>query len=123
MVVDAVVVGAGQRGFHVYGAWAQRHSDRLRFVAVVDPNPDRLSRFGDAHGIPDERRYESTDGLWASGRIAQVCVIAGPDRMHEHAAVKSLEAEPFATPPPDTPAACTSPTCSATPPFSARSTR
>ena len=92
MVVDAVAVGAGQRGFHVYGAWAQRHPDRLRFAAVVDPNPDRLWRFGEAHRIPDERRFKSTDALWASGRLAQVCIIAGPDRMHEDAAVKSLEA-------------------------------
>lgn len=92
MTVNAVVVGAGQRGFHVYGAWALRQPDRLRFVAVVEPDPERRRRFGEAHRVPEENRLESTDALWARERLAEACIIAGPDRMHEDAAVTALEA-------------------------------
>ncbi len=61
-------------------------------MAAVDPNPDRLRRFGETHGIPDERRFQSVEALWASDRFADACIIAGPDRMHERAAVAALEA-------------------------------
>ncbi len=35
--IDAVLVGAGNRGHFVYGAYALRHPDQLRFVAVAEP--------------------------------------------------------------------------------------
>src|SRR5687767_509488 len=34
--IEAVLVGAGNRGHFVYGAYALRHPDQLRFVAVAE---------------------------------------------------------------------------------------
>lgn len=89
--VSAVLVGAGQRGHHIYGAWAQRHPDRLRFVAVADPAPDRLSRFATGHDLKRADCHEEVGALWERGRIADVCIIASPDRHHHAAAIQALQ--------------------------------
>ena len=57
--LEAVLLGAGNRGYGVYGAWALEHPDRLRFVAVADPDPLRRERFAREHGIPPERCFSS----------------------------------------------------------------
>ncbi|MGQ0848958.1 MAG: Gfo/Idh/MocA family protein [Actinomycetota bacterium] len=85
---DAVLIGAGQRGHHVYGTWALAHSDRLRFVAVADPRPDRLARFGEAHDIPPSRRFTDPEALLAESPLAPACIVASPDRDH-HRQVES----------------------------------
>ena len=85
MTVDAILIGAGQRGHHVYGRWARDHPDRLRFVAVADPRADRLERFGNTHGIGVDRRFEVPAKLLTRPRMASACVVASPDRNHhEH---------------------------------------
>ncbi len=92
MTVDAVAVGAGQRGFFVYGAWALRHPHRLRFVAVADPDPNRRDRFADAHGIGPSRRFADPNDLFSRGRLAVAAVVASDDRSHVPVTVSALEA-------------------------------
>lgn len=82
--VDAVMVGAGQRGFHVYGRLALQ-SQNLRFRAVVDPDPDRRQRFGEAHGIPATHRYVDVEAATALDDV-DAWFIASPDREHARAA-------------------------------------
>jgi len=43
--LEIAVLGAGDRGFHAYGAVARKHSDRIRFIAVAEPNPKRRLKF------------------------------------------------------------------------------
>ncbi len=80
--LTAVAIGAGERGHHTFGAWALANSRDLRYVAVVDPDPIRRSRFGDPHGIPDSARFATAEELFAQGRLADVAVVASPDRAH-----------------------------------------
>src|SRR6266568_2764819 len=61
--VDAVLVGAGNRGHLAYGAYALQHPENLRFVAVADPDEGRRRRFADAHAIPPERQFRSWEDL------------------------------------------------------------
>jgi predicted dehydrogenase len=88
--VTAVLVGAGQRGHHVYGAWALAHPDRLRFVAVTDPDPARRARLASTHGLGPADRHASAAALFDRGRIADACVVASPDREHHAAARRAL---------------------------------
>lgn len=83
---SAVLVGAGQRGHFTYGAFASRHPGDLDFVAVVDPQPSRRDRFGEAQGIPPDRRYASVADYLAAGIDAAVGFVASPDRYHYEAA-------------------------------------
>ena len=86
------MIGAGQRGHHVYGALALRDPAALQFVAVVDPRQDRRDRFGDAHKIPADCRFADHGDLLASTVEAPAWFIAGPDRTHAAAAIDALEA-------------------------------
>ena len=90
MVHEAVLLGAGQRGRHVYGAYASRHPNRLRFVAVADPDEQRRHRFGEEHTIPLSRRFGDWPEMLAA-EIAPACVIATPDRHHADPAIAALE--------------------------------
>ncbi|HEY3428855.1 MAG TPA: Gfo/Idh/MocA family oxidoreductase [Acidimicrobiia bacterium] len=89
MTIEAVMVGAGQRGHHIYGRWALANSDRLRFVAVADSSEERLARFGEAHGIRDGDRYLVPLAVLGSKR-AEAVVIASPDREHHDHVLAAL---------------------------------
>ena len=91
-MTDAILIGAGQRGHHIYGRWALDHPDRLRIVAVADPRPDRLERFADAHGIPASHAFGDPDALLAMPRIAPAAIIASPDRTHHRHVLAALRA-------------------------------
>jgi predicted dehydrogenase len=94
MTVNAIMLGAGNRGHDVYGNWALEHEGELKFIAVADPDPAKLERFGAAHGIPAAMRFldwqEAIRALPASSNLAAfVCL---PDAQHETAAIACLNA-------------------------------
>ena len=60
MTVDAVVIGAGLRGRFVYGAYARAHPERLRVVAVAEPDAERREAMAREHGLAPEH----THGDW-----------------------------------------------------------
>ena len=88
MATTAALVGAGQRGFYTFGAYARSNPDALRFVAVVDPDPGRRERFSDAH--PGAAQFATVDDWLAAGRLADIAIVASPDRAHFTAASGAL---------------------------------
>ncbi len=88
MVTTAVMIGAGQRGFYTFGAYAADRPEELRFVAVVDPDPRRRARFVAAH--PTAREFSAVTTLLEAGRFADVAIVASPDRFHHEAATGAL---------------------------------
>jgi predicted dehydrogenase len=99
MPLEAIMLGAGNRGFDVYGKFALEHSEELKFVAVADADPAKLTRFGNAHNIPLESRFSSWEDLIApvgARRVSPLQNLAAfvclPDALHETAAIKTLEA-------------------------------
>jgi predicted dehydrogenase len=90
-MIDAVLIGAGQRGRHVYGEYALASPDELRFVAVADPSRAKRDAFADLHNIPPPSRHADWAGLLTE-RIADVAIIASPDVHHAGPAVAALEA-------------------------------
>jgi predicted dehydrogenase len=90
--ITAVVCGAGQRGYYTYGPYALQHPEDLRFVAVAEPDSARRDRFGDAHGIPAERRFASWEALFGAGRIADACLNTTQDQLHLASTLAALEA-------------------------------
>lgn len=88
VVTTAVMVGAGQRGYFTFGAYAAANPRQLRFVGVVDPNLARRQRFVAAHVGAVE--YPSVDEWLAAGKLADTAFIASPDRHHYAAATGAL---------------------------------
>ena len=90
--VTAVLIGAGNRGYEAYGAYALDHPDQVRFVAVAEPHEARRTRFAQAHGIPPERQFHTWEDLIAEGQIADAALVCTLDRLHVAPAVAALEA-------------------------------
>lgn len=88
--VTAVLFGAGLRGHGVYGAYALRHPERLRFVAVAEPGEARRLRFRRSHGIPEERAFTDAERLLARGRLAEAAFVCTPDAGHFAPALAAL---------------------------------
>jgi len=90
--LEAVLIGAGNRGYEAYGPYALRHPDELRFIAVAEPHEERRARFARAHNIPPERQFRTWEDLFALGQIADAALICTLDRLHVEPTVAALEA-------------------------------
>ena len=88
--IDAVLIGAGQRGAHSYAPFALQHPERLRFVAVVEPREARRKHFAETYGIPASHCFRDMEGLFALGRIADAALICTPDQGHIEPARRAL---------------------------------
>lgn len=89
--LEAVLVGAGQRGRDVVGRYALNHPAELRLVAVADPDEGRRVRLAREHGIPPERQFRHWEDLFDHPPLAPICFIATLDRDHLASAVRALE--------------------------------
>jgi len=89
MVTTAALIGAGERGFFTFGAYAVANPGDMRFVAVVDPDPSRRSRFVADH--PDAVEYADVADWLRAGKKADIAIVASPDRYHHEAALGALQ--------------------------------
>lgn len=80
--IEAVLVGAGNRGHFAYGRYALRHPDQVRFVAVAEPDEGRRLRFAEAHGIPADAQFSSWAELAQRPPLGQMLVNATMDGDH-----------------------------------------
>jgi predicted dehydrogenase len=89
--IEAVLVGAGNRGYEAYGPYALEHPEQIRFTCVVEPHEGRRRRFAGAHGIPPERQFATWQDLYARGQLAEALVNCTLDRMHLESTLPALE--------------------------------
>jgi len=90
--VEAVLFGAGGRGRHTFGQYALRNADRLKFVAVAEPDAQRRETFAREHGIATEHAYPSWEDLLARPQMAPALFNATMDPMHADSTMAALEA-------------------------------
>jgi predicted dehydrogenase len=89
--IEAVLIGAGNRGYYAYGPYALQHPDEISFTAIVEPHEQRRRRFAQAHDVPPERQFRSWEDLYAKGRVADALVNCTLDRMHLDSTLPALE--------------------------------
>lgn len=87
---SAVVIGAGNRGRLVYAHWAHRHPDRLRVVAVAEPDEHSREAVATGHGIPPERCFRDWEECLGSPRLADIAIIATSDTLHAEPALAAF---------------------------------
>lgn len=92
MPVDAVLLGAGLRGRHVYGRWARQHPDRLRIVAVAEPHDARREAIAREHGLSGDAVVRDWRELLARPRAADVAIVATSDTLHVEPALAAFAA-------------------------------
>ena len=92
MPIDAVLLGAGLRGRHVYGRWARQHPDRLRIVAVAEPHDARREAIAREHGLSGDAVVRDWRELLARPRAADVAIVATSDTLHVEPALAAFAA-------------------------------
>lgn len=90
MAVDAVVIGGGNRGRFTYGAWARAHPDRLRVVALAEPNEERRRAMAAEHALPEAHVFSDWRALLAGPRLAELAIVATGDTEHVEPALAAL---------------------------------
>lgn len=89
--LSAVLVGAGNRGRSVYAAWARRHPERLRLVAIAEPDDDRRTATAAEHGIDATRCFRDWKDCLERPRLADLAILATSDTLHVGPALAALE--------------------------------
>jgi predicted dehydrogenase len=87
----AVVIGAGNRGRLVYAAWARRHPERLRVVAIAEPDARSRETTARWHELPPERCFADWKDCLERPRLADVAIIATSDTLHVEPALAAVE--------------------------------
>lgn len=85
------LIGAGQRGKDVYGAYALTHPEYVEFVAVAEPNDIKRKEFSEQHNIPLENQFSSWEELLNRDKFCDAMIIATPDKMHYEPAKIALK--------------------------------
>ena len=89
--VEAVLLGAGQRGRDTYGGFALRNPHLIRFVAVADPDEGRRRAFAADHAIPPARQFRTWEELLAQPQMAPLCVNTTMDRTHLPSSLAAMQ--------------------------------
>ena len=90
--VDAVLVGAGRRGYRNFGRYALEHPGDLRIIAVAEPNDALRTRFARAHDIPTELTFRSWEDLADRVQLAPALLNASNDTTHYASTMAAMEA-------------------------------
>ena len=85
--ITVVAIGAGNR----MNAYAELHPQEIRIVAVVEPNPVRLSQLARRCQVPDQQCYSSWEDFLSKDKMADAVFICTPDNMHYLPAMLALE--------------------------------
>ena len=80
--VTAVVIGAGHRGRFVYGGQALFHPERLRVVAVAEPDAARREAMAREHALGAAALFRDWRELLERPQLAEAAVIATSDTLH-----------------------------------------
>ena len=88
--VTAVVIGAGHRGRFAYGGQALAHPERLRIVAVAEPDAARREAMAREHGLGADARFGDWRELLARPQLADVAIVATSDTLHVAPALAAL---------------------------------
>ncbi len=88
--VSLLVVGAGDRGA-LFARLSRSLATPARIVAVAEPRKAHRDRLGDAHDVPEARRFDDWSHAAAAGRLADAVIIATPDHVHTAPALELIE--------------------------------
>jgi predicted dehydrogenase len=90
--IDVVLIGAGNRGRAVFGAYARRHPERMRIVALAEPREDRRRATAAEHGLAPEQIFDDWKALVARRPSAHAAIVATGDTEHVEPALATLAA-------------------------------
>ncbi len=84
--VTIAIIGAGSRG-HGYATFAESFPERVKVVAVAEPDKYRRERLIKEHNIPQENCFESWEDFVKQPKMCDAVAICTQDNMHEEPAI------------------------------------
>ena len=84
--VTLAIIGAGARG-HNYASYAKHFPDRLKIVAVADPDDFRRNRMAGEYDIPPERCFRNYEEFCSHPKMCDAVAVCTQDHLHEGPAV------------------------------------
>ncbi len=88
--VDAVVIGAGQRGMNAYAPYALRNPHEFNIVAVAEPNEKLRDMFAQKYSLSKDMCFRSWEELFQRPQIADAAIICTQDNMHYEPAMWAM---------------------------------
>jgi predicted dehydrogenase len=89
--LEAVLIGCGTRGRSVFGDYALRRPERLRILAVAEPEAERRGAMAAEHALAEDRALGDWRELLALPQLAPVAIVATGDTLHVEPALAALE--------------------------------
>ena len=89
--ITTAIVGYGNRG-QVYADYSLDCKDQLEVVAIVDPNPYKLSDAKARYGLKDSQLFANLDDFITAGVKCDIVVNATMDELHYSSAMQILQA-------------------------------
>lgn len=86
--MNVAIIGYGSRG-EIYG---NSFISRAKISAVCDIKKERLGYARKIFGLEESQLYSSSDEFFAKGKLADLCVIATPDKVHKNHAIEAMRA-------------------------------
>lgn len=88
--VPVALIGAGNRGRYVYGAYALRNPERMRVVALAEPREDRRLATAAQHGLAPSSVFADWRDLFAARPDARAAIVATGDTEHVEPTLEAL---------------------------------
>ena len=88
--VTLAIIGAGARG-NCYASYAKHHPDKVKIVAVADPNVLRRERMAKAYDIPPEFCFSGYEEFCTHPKMCDAVAICTQDNLHEAPAIACAE--------------------------------
>lgn len=88
--VSVVAIGAGNR-MRTYMRYVAAHPDKVRLVAVADPDTTRREVLRKQFGLPRKAAFDSYEALFASNIRMQAAFVATPDNEHVRPTLMALD--------------------------------
>ncbi|MBS5936845.1 Gfo/Idh/MocA family oxidoreductase [Clostridium sp.] len=88
--IKVALIGAGSRGRHAYGNYVLNNQDKIRYVAVIEPDVNKRMALAAEHNINSQMCFEDEEDFFNLGKVCDAIIIAHQDKQHYKTAIKAL---------------------------------
>ena len=89
--LKVAIAGLGNRGLDTYAVELYKYRDEVEIVAIADIRIERLEKGRKLYKIDEKYCFNSAEEMFKQNKLADIVVIATPDRIHVSQAISALE--------------------------------
>ncbi len=88
--IEAIIIGAGDRGGDIYAKYALRFPNKMKVVAVAEPIEERRISIQEKHHLESDKCFSSWEQILAIEKLADIAIITTQDQMHAKPAILAM---------------------------------